>query len=88
MTGVYGPVTERDLPGPILNIASVTATVISASGGDLALPVTASHTVSVTIHPSLALTKSGDDQGPVTIGDRVHYTMTHAEHRQCDAEQT
>ena len=72
VTGSYGPVDEGDLPGPIFNTAGVTGTTpINTPVG----PVTDTHSVPVTIDPSLDINKTGT-AGPVTIGDTVYYTIT------------
>jgi hypothetical protein len=72
LTGSYGPVDEGDLPGPIFNTAGVTGTTpINTPVG----PVTDTHSVPVTIDPSLDINKTGT-AGPVTIGDMVYYTIT------------
>ena len=55
VTGVLGALTENDLPGPITNTASVTATIVRASGGVIA-PMTVTNIVTITIYPNLALT--------------------------------
>ena len=64
--------SEDDLPGPIFNLATVTGTTPSST---LVSPITATHTLSVTIRPNLGVTKTSSASS-VTIGDTVYYTVT------------
>ncbi|MGI6381341.1 MAG: DUF7507 domain-containing protein [Anaerolineae bacterium] len=66
ITGTYGPVSESDLPGPIVN----TATADSDQTG----PVTDTHSVGIVTDPSLSIVKTGDDT--VYVGDTIQYTIT------------
>ena len=66
LSGTYGPVTEQDTPGPIVN----TATADSDESG----PVSDSHSIGIESFPALALDKTGDPS--TAIGQTVNYTLT------------
>ncbi|NLD71800.1 MAG: DUF11 domain-containing protein, partial [Chloroflexi bacterium] len=64
-TGSYGPVTEADLPGPIVN----TATASQAQAGE----VQDTWTVELGANPGLQITKTGP--ATVVIGGTIPYTI-------------
>jgi len=66
ITGTYGPVSESDLPGPIVN----TATADSDQTGS----VQDSHTVSIVATPGLNIVKTGVPV--VKVGESAAYTIT------------
>jgi uncharacterized repeat protein (TIGR01451 family) len=65
MTGTYGPVTESDLPGPIVNTAT--------ADSDQTDPVSDDHSVDIVAAPGLAIDKSGSDV--VKVGEYASYTI-------------
>jgi len=60
--GSYGPVSESDLPGPIVN----TATADSDETG--------THSVAIVTAPALSIVKTGD--ASVMVGNTIQYTIT------------
>jgi hypothetical protein len=67
VSGSYGPVTESDLPGPIVNTASATS-------DETPDPVDDDHSVDIETNPALSIEKTGD-AGPVSIGGTVNYNI-------------
>ena len=66
ITGTYGPVSESDLPGPVVNTAT--------ADSDQTSPVTDTHSVGIVTAPSLTIVKTGDEV--VYVGDTIQYTIT------------
>jgi uncharacterized repeat protein (TIGR01451 family) len=67
INGTYGPVVERDRPGPIVNTAT--------ADSDETEPVDDEHSVPIYVPvPSLAIDKDGP--GVAEIGDTIVYTIT------------
>jgi hypothetical protein len=73
VTGSYGPITEADLPGPIVNTAVVTGTT---RGGEPTQPVTDTHETPVAINPGLTLVKTASSSTFEAIGDVIVYSYT------------
>ncbi|MGC9360964.1 MAG: DUF7507 domain-containing protein, partial [Anaerolineae bacterium] len=63
----YGPITENDLPGPVVNTA--------VADSDETEPVTDTHTVAIETYPALSIDKVGSTTS-AGIGETVDYTIT------------
>ena len=66
LSGTYGPVTEDDTPGPIVNTAT--------ADSDETEPVTDTYSIGIESFPALSLDKTGD--ASTAIGETVDYTIT------------
>ena len=64
----YGPVTESDLPGPIVNTAT--------ADSDETPSVSDSHSVAITTNPAIAITKLANKTSVATAGESITYTFT------------